>query len=236
MTAKRFLTEGGVIVASILFAFAIDAWWDERRERAEESEILDSLEIEYKANLDLVTRVAEGHVSFRTAIEDMMARSDDEVRALPQRDLSFFVLSMCQPWTFDGVLGTTDALIGAGKLDVLSHPPLRSALTTFLNMINDAAEDANFLMEDAQSVWLAEVDVGGPWSDPETETGSKDFAVSVPAYIPPPTAEDVIRIRQDKTLMGRVARCHLNTGYYLNELEVLRDRALTVLEQIEASR
>jgi hypothetical protein len=230
------LVEGVVIVASILFAFAIDAWWDERIERGEEVEILDSLEIEYRANLDLVTLVADGHLSFRKSVEEMMARSEEEIRALPQETLSYFVLSMCQPWTFDGVLGTTDALIGAGKLDVLSHSPLRSALTSFLNYINDAAEDAHFLMEDAMNVWRAEVAIGGPWSDPATETGTKDFAISVPAFLSPPTADDVIRILEDKTLTGLIGRCHLNTGYYLTELELLKGEAIEVLELIEESR
>lgn len=236
MTTSKQLIEGVVIVASILFAFAIDAWWDERVERREEAEILDSLKIEYQANLELVTLVADGHVSFRTSVEEMMARSEEEIRALPQETLSFFVLSLCQPWTFDGVLGTTDALIGAGKLDVLSHPPLRSALTTFLNIIDDASEDAHFLMEDAKNVWNREVALGGPWSDPATETGTKDFAIAVPAYLSPPTADDVIRILGDKTLTGLIGRCHLNTGYYLSELATLRETAIEVLELIGESR
>ncbi len=29
---KRLITEGGVIVVSILLAFAIDAWWHERQQ------------------------------------------------------------------------------------------------------------------------------------------------------------------------------------------------------------
>lgn len=36
--------EAVIIVLSILFAFAIDAWWDERKERTEEHEILAEIE------------------------------------------------------------------------------------------------------------------------------------------------------------------------------------------------
>ena len=38
------LTEMVLIVASILLAFALDSWWDERRDRVEEGEILQGLQ------------------------------------------------------------------------------------------------------------------------------------------------------------------------------------------------
>ena len=37
---SRYLVEGGVIVGSILLAFAIDAWWEDRSEQALEREFL----------------------------------------------------------------------------------------------------------------------------------------------------------------------------------------------------
>ncbi len=36
----RLLAEGAAIVVSILLAFGIDAWWDDRQERIEERKIL----------------------------------------------------------------------------------------------------------------------------------------------------------------------------------------------------
>ncbi len=41
---KRLSVEAAAIVASILFAFAIDAWWEERLERRVEAGILDTLQ------------------------------------------------------------------------------------------------------------------------------------------------------------------------------------------------
>ena len=48
--ASRLLLEGFVIVASILLAFAIDAAWDERQERAQERRLLEALEGEFAAH------------------------------------------------------------------------------------------------------------------------------------------------------------------------------------------
>ena len=43
----RWLIELAVIVVSILLAFGIDAWWEERQDRREEAEILAGLEREF---------------------------------------------------------------------------------------------------------------------------------------------------------------------------------------------
>ena len=44
---KRLSVEAAAIVVSILLAFAIDAWWEERLERKEEAEQLVRLHAEF---------------------------------------------------------------------------------------------------------------------------------------------------------------------------------------------
>ena len=52
----RISVEATAIVASILLAFAIDAWWQNRQDRIDEQEILAGLRSEFIANLDILTR------------------------------------------------------------------------------------------------------------------------------------------------------------------------------------
>ena len=59
LSVTRLLGEGGAIVASILLAFAIDAWWDEREIRIEEQQVLHSLHDEFL----LIRKVVTGHLS-----------------------------------------------------------------------------------------------------------------------------------------------------------------------------
>jgi len=40
--------EGMVIVVSILLAFALEAWWDARGQRQEETQILENLQVEFR--------------------------------------------------------------------------------------------------------------------------------------------------------------------------------------------
>ena len=58
---KRVFVEAAAIVAGILLAFAIDAGWDERNEREEEKEILQSLVVEFEANRDEADSVLRVH-------------------------------------------------------------------------------------------------------------------------------------------------------------------------------
>ena len=51
---KRIAVEASAIVASILLAFAIDAWWSARQLHLDEQHILRQLEAEFEANTTLL--------------------------------------------------------------------------------------------------------------------------------------------------------------------------------------
>jgi len=236
VNGKRIVLEGGVIVVSILLAFGIDAAWEEYKERREEQEILSALKFEYEKNLESIREVIAFHERARDQIDKMVVRTEEQIRSLEPKILSEFILGMCNPWSFDAILGTTDALISSGKLDILEDPELRIALTTFINLVQDATEDSDFMGWDAQRVWVAEIDAGGPWTDPATEVGLKGDAIGAPRYLPSATADDVLRVIADQKLMGLIGRCHLNVGYYLSEIYLMRDQATLILGLIGDSQ
>ena len=68
----RMLVEALLIVVSILLAFGIDAWWEERRERIEEQEILLGLKQEFEQN--------------QRAIENQVALHEDTLGSLEKHD------------------------------------------------------------------------------------------------------------------------------------------------------
>ena len=224
----KSLTEAIVIVGSILLAFGIEASWSERQERAEEAEALVSLEAEFAANLIQIDTVIARHVTGRELIEMLVDLSEREIRALDQSTISEIMLATANPWTFDPVLGTTDALVGAGRLGILRDAELREALTTFKNYVDDAEEDVAVVQSFAEDVWRGQIPLGGPWADPGTEV-SINGVVPIPTFVTPATASDLLRLRSDAEVMGRVAWFHLNAGYYLSELERIRGQIGVVL-------
>jgi hypothetical protein len=235
MNRRKLLAEGTVIVVSILLAFAIDALWDERKERIEETEILAALEKEFQTNLSEIEKVIDFHTRARHSIDELFSSTEQALRAVDQRQRSEYVVALCNPWSFYPVLGTTEALIGAGELNILENRNLREALTTFLFLVMDSIEDIEYVGRDAERVWVAEIPLGGPWTDPDTEIGNSG-EVSAPGFLPKVSTEDLLRIRNDPNIKGLVARCHLNAGYYLTELERLRTGATRILALIEDSR
>ncbi len=56
---KRIGIEAAAIVASILLAFAIDAWWSSKSEQARTEELLRALEVEWASDLQRVNRAVK---------------------------------------------------------------------------------------------------------------------------------------------------------------------------------
>jgi hypothetical protein len=99
--------------------------------------------------------------------------------------------------------------------------------------VTDAAEDVPPMRSFVEHIWLREAELGGPWTDPETEV---NWAGPVQgfSYLPLATADDLIRVREDSLFMSLVARLHLNAAYYVGDLERLRSQILLVLDLLEA--
>jgi len=113
---KRTAVEGAAIVASIFLAFAIDAWWNERQERAEEREVMQSLQVEFEANRDEAAAVISFNNRVTQSVVMLMELRQDEILALPAEAVEDFISSLGNPRTFDAVRGSVDALISSGKL------------------------------------------------------------------------------------------------------------------------
>lgn len=231
---RHVIVEGIVIVLSILLAFGIDAMWAQHQDRLEEQEVLASLESDFAANLVSVDRIIEVYELSAGRIERLISLSPEEIRALSQKEVSEIMLSTANPWTFDPVRGTVDTLVYGGRLAILENPELRKSLVTFLNMVADSHEDMAYLQQGAQDLWLAEIEHGGPWSDPVTEIGHAGD-IPVPAFVPKATAEDLLRVRSDPELMGLSKRFHINAAYYIMELQLMRSQIEKILELIAES-
>ncbi len=218
-----------MIVVSILLAFGIDAMWAERQLRAEEQEALVALRADFNSNLESVDRIIAAHLLFRERVSTFVSLSPDEIRALPQESISDIMLALANPWTFDAVTGTTDALLSSGKLGILRDQELRESIITFLGLLTDIEEDAEYVTQGSVDLWRLEHRHGGPWTDPATELGYHG-AVDGLDFIPVASAEDLLSVRADPEIMGASKRFHINVGYYLTELNHIRDQIIVTLE------
>ena len=75
---KKLVTEGIVIVVSILLAFAIDAWWEDRQELKAAEDQVSRVLAELRANVGILENQNE-YLSFATdGVKEFLARFGPE--------------------------------------------------------------------------------------------------------------------------------------------------------------
>ncbi len=241
--SKRLIVDVVAIVLSILLAFAIDAWWDERQERAEEREVLESLYVEFEANRDEAASVVAVHEAAVQSVATLMQMSQDDILALSADEVEQQMRFFANPRTFDAVRGSVDALTSSGKLGILRNRELREALTTFVNIVDDAAEDRDYLSRTSLTVWNEVARNGGPWRKTVGDLTPEDCAGSRPhrncyinellVYLPTATPQDLLRLRNNAALMGYVNQNKINAVRYASEIRQAEIQIETILKLLE---
>jgi hypothetical protein len=126
---KRISVEALAIVTSILLAFAIDAWWQERNEDDRERQILIALLDDFENSKSSIEEGRNFHIAVQRsnkrllelAISDDVALSSIEINRLIS-DLTWWD---SQPRFFTGAL---NSLIYGGELSVIKDDGLRQEL------------------------------------------------------------------------------------------------------------
>ena len=122
----RIGAESAAIIASILLAFGIDAWWDERADRALEQEYLVSLRVEVERGLAEL----EGDVTRRHELSTTIARflregelDEDEFYEMMERATVF--LNAAPPTS------VMDDLVSSGRLQLIQSTEIREGIMLF---------------------------------------------------------------------------------------------------------
>ena len=138
---KRTTVEAAAIVASILLAFAIDAWWEERGLRIEEQQALQGLRSEFHSIHDVLSGHFSQHRQELQSLEDFLgaAGSSSVEKAGPIVDAA--LLALLNPMTSDLGSGTLDALLSSGRIEILTNRTLRAKLAGWEGIIGEVWDD-----------------------------------------------------------------------------------------------
>ena len=147
---------------------------------------------------------------------------------------SRLVLSLANPWTFDPALGTTETLISSGRIVLIRDRELTEMLTTFVNYVEDAEEDANYVRSGAEFVWREEARLGGPWFNGNVEASAQGPLSGID-FIPSATPADLRRLWADPLVRGGALQNQINASYYLVELERIRDQVEAILNRLPST-
>lgn len=137
----QIAVEATAIVASILLAFAIDAWWQERQDRSDEQEILAGLKSEFVANLDTLTR----HLAYTRrdvqTLENIVTLIESNQSDNANSIVRETFIEMTTPATTDLRNGTLNALLSSGRLEILQSKKLRTLLASWDGVMREVWDD-----------------------------------------------------------------------------------------------
>jgi hypothetical protein len=148
---KRLSVEAAAIVVSILLAFAIDAWWDDRNERIEEAEIL----AQFLVTLDEDIQSLESKVSrFQEMIDGITEIVIHIENQRPYEDRLISLFPSCVGWEiYTPNSGPYEAMKSKG-LDLIQIQALRMKLIDYyerkrLSVVTTSEENRRYNMEAA---------------------------------------------------------------------------------------
>lgn len=134
---KRLFAEVIAIVGSILLAFAIDAWWQDRQERREEMITLQALHADFLTNEKLIAVHSEFLSESLVALSSLSKTTDAEIAAPTLIDSLDLIR---RPATVSLRAGATNGLLGANGGKPLRSQELRAVLGQYQEYQVDIGE------------------------------------------------------------------------------------------------
>lgn len=130
------------MVASILIAFALDAWWDDRQLEKEMAEDLAIVEYELSENLRLVSLSMDSMeqvVKASNQLVDIFHAHSEEPSVEIEGSILFW--SIFASPTLDPSFGGIDSWISAGRLAGIESIELRQRLASVRGKVSDVTEE-----------------------------------------------------------------------------------------------
>lgn len=149
---KRLIVEGLIIVTSILLAFAIEAWWQNRQEKAQEIELLQAIRQDFVENQQRIVDQVAG-INIASDYLGAFATSNDIDRYIANLDFNveLIVRPMYRSFTTSGMmLGFLESTTNSGMLALISSSDLRSAIAEIVNQndnLDIIADDIRYLTD-----------------------------------------------------------------------------------------
>jgi hypothetical protein len=134
---KRLLVEGAAIVASILLAFAIDAWWEDRSDQIRLNEFLWQVRADTLDNQRRLTEALQLERGQLGAVEKILAalRSPkpmtlESAREWTQVEPGFLWFS--DPRLLEGAI---NALVATGEINLVENTRVKTSLINYLGQL-----------------------------------------------------------------------------------------------------
>ena len=226
---KTITVEAVAIVLSILMAFAIDAWWAEKKESDVEQVALLALLSDFMASREQLAGVLISLENGRADFAHFQSVTDAELAAVDPDVIRKFLTALTKNHTFDPVTATLDALVNDGRLGLISDAQLLTQLSGWRRSL-DNIEDISFeLRAESVRVRRAMERHGGPFI--RWQRSMNDLEVLSRA-----DGETLANLRRDVEFMGTARSHQYALSAYLYQLHRLAetvDSIVTLLAPVD---
>ena len=150
---KRLSVEAAAIVASILLAFAIDAWWNELQSDRAVGEVLKAVRSEMQFNLEALEISIIHHEEIVAAIET--AQNNGTTDGLTEK-------AVIDVEVFEPSTGALDTLVATGLISDIDDTDLRISLGAFARLAQDLNERESRAVEFRDAARRRIAEIGDP--------------------------------------------------------------------------
>jgi hypothetical protein len=227
---KRLTLEAIAIVGSILLAFAIDAWWQQRIELRQADALIVNLHADLQTSqVHLAQWLAGNQWMHRSATELLEnikgAETDEEISVRYET-----IVGSIGAATYDPTNSTLDAMLSSGQINLIEDVRLRNALALWQQKLADTQEDEVLIRE----VVIRELI---PALSEQIRLGRAfDFDRLHGAFINPSSADrtERVSIRATTRLEGALGTRVFYSTYIVIGLAEIYDMQTEILEILEA--
>jgi len=196
---KRLLVEAVAIVGSILLAFAIDAWWDDRSDNVRLAGAIQNIADEVRDAREEIVNAVERNTFRVDGIRRFLSLQPDELLRLPDDSILSFRGVFSTPSPFDASGYALQGLLVRGNLEIIADDELRSALIVWAQFPKEIERDYAEALQLSMS--LFERMAGhGVHSAFRNETGDFEIPDTVPLR------EALVSLRHDKVAIEALAQ------------------------------
>ena len=151
---KRLLAEATAIVLSILLAFAIDAWWEDRGDRQAEKLLLHRLKADFSEIQSAILMIEAEHRETSAACIALMSVPDGaSIPSTPDYD-RMVALVFLTSRTFNPGTGAVAAFLNSEGAKLLDNQPLADLLLSWSGLVEELQEEDVFLQQGLANRWI----------------------------------------------------------------------------------
>lgn len=151
---KRIATEGAAIVVSILLAFSIQAWWEDRNERRAERWLLGRLQADFNGIKNDLAVVRDDHELTQAATIALLERTAVDGPVTVTAELAEMIgLVFLVSRTFNPGSGSVDAFLSNEMSTQVENQPLADLLIRWSGLVEELQEEEAQMQKGVSERW-----------------------------------------------------------------------------------